>query len=139
MRDVPERHRSARAVFEHSWELLTTEEQALFKQLSVFRGGFTFQAAEHIAGATLGTLARLVDKSLLRAERDGRYDMHELLRQFAAEKLDADAGAEERTRERHSAFYLAWLQRKEPELKGRQQLHALDEVEREFENVRGAW
>ncbi|HEY3228282.1 MAG TPA: tetratricopeptide repeat protein, partial [Roseiflexaceae bacterium] len=139
MRDVPERHRSARAVFEHSWELLAYEEQALFKQLSVFRGGFTFQAVQHIAGATLGTLARLVDKSLLRAERDGRYDMHELLRQFAQQKLEADPGAEERTRHRHSAFYLEWLQRKEPELKGRQQLNALDEVEREFENVRGAW
>jgi predicted ATPase len=139
LRDVPQRHRSARAVFEHSWELLTVEEQALFGQLAVFRGGFTFQAAQHIAGAALGTLARLVDKSLLRAERDGRYDLHELLRQFAAEKLGADPGAEERTRERHSAFYLEWIQRKEAELKGAQQLAALDEVEREFENVRGAW
>jgi tetratricopeptide (TPR) repeat protein len=139
MRDVPQRHRSARIVFEHSWELLSAEERALFGQLSVFRGGFTFQAAQHIAGATLGMLARLVDKSLVRTERDGRYDMHELLRQFAQQKLGADSGAEERTRERHSAFYLEWLRRKDPELKGRQQLTALDEVEREFENVRGAW
>jgi len=139
MRDVPERHRSARAVFEHSWELLTAEEQALFRQLAVFRGGFTRAAAQHIAGATLGTLARLVDTSLVRAERDGRYDMHELLRQFAAEKLGADPGAEARTRDRHSAFFLELLQRKEPELKGPQQLAALDELEREFENVRSAW
>jgi predicted ATPase len=139
LRDVPQRHRSARIVFEHSWELLSAEERALFGQLSVFRGGFTFQAAQHIAGATLSMLARLVDKSLVRTERDGRYDMHELLRQFAAEKLGADPGAEERTRERHSAFYLEWLRRKDPELKGRQQLTALDEVEREFENVRCAW
>jgi predicted ATPase len=138
IRDAPERHRSVRVVFEHSWNLLTAEEQALFGQLSVFRGGFTFQAAQHIAGATLGTLARLVDKSLLRAERDGRYDVHELLRQFAEQKLGADSGSATRTRDRHSAFYLALLQRKEPELKGPQQLHALDELEREFENVRSA-
>jgi len=138
MRDVPQRHRSARAVFEHSWELLTAEEQALFKQLSVFRGGFTFQAAQQVASAKLGTMARLVDKSLVRTERDGRYDMHELLRQFAVEKLGADPGAEERTRERHSRFYLELLQRKEPELKGPQQLNALDELEREFENARDA-
>ncbi|MFL5800516.1 MAG: ATP-binding protein, partial [Roseiflexaceae bacterium] len=139
MRDVPQRHRSARVVFDHSWNLLTVEEQALFGQLAVFRGGFTFQAAQEVAGATRGTLARLVDKSLLRAERGGRYDLHELLRQFAAEKLGAEPGAEERVRDRHSAFYLALLQRKGPELKGPQQLTALDEIEREFENVRGAY
>ena len=138
LRDVPQRHRSARAVFEHSWNLLTVEEQALFGQLAVFRGGFTFQAAQQVAGATRGTLARLVDKSLLRAERDGRYDMHELLRQFAEQKLGAEPGAATRTRERHSVFYLELLQRKEPELKGPQQLDALDELEREFENVRSA-
>jgi predicted ATPase/class 3 adenylate cyclase len=138
MRDVPERHRSARVVFDHSWNLLTVEEHALFRQLAVFRGGFTFHAAQEVAGATRGPLGRLVDKSLLRAERDGRYDLHELLRQFAAEKLGAEPGAATRTRERHSAFYLELLQRKEPELKGPQQLTALDELEREFENVRGA-
>jgi tetratricopeptide (TPR) repeat protein len=92
-----------------------------------------------VAGAKLGTLARLVDKSLLRTERDGRYDLHELLRQFAEEKLSTEPGAVTRTRERHSGFFLEWLQRKEPELKGRQQLAALEEIEREFENVRGAW
>ncbi len=139
MRDVPKRHRSARAVFEHSWELLSAEEQALFGQLAVFRGGFTFHAAQEVAGATRGTLARLVDTSLLRAERDGCYDLHELLRQFAQQKLGAEPGAEERVRNRHSAFYLALLQRKEPELKGPQQLTALGEIEREFENVRSAY
>jgi predicted ATPase len=139
MRDMPQRHRSARVVFDHSWNLLTVEEQALFRQLAVFRGGFTFHAAQEVAGATRGTLARLVDKSLLRAERDGRYDLHELLRQFATEKLAADPGAVTHMRERHSAFYLALLQHKEPELKGPQQLKALDEIEREFENVRGAY
>jgi len=139
LRDVPERHRSARAVFEHSWNLLAAEEQTLFRQLAVFHGGFTWQAAQQIAGAKLAILARLVDKSLLRIDRDGRYDTHELLRQFAAEKLYTEPGAEEAMRERHSVFYLEWLQSKNSELKGPQQLHALDEVEREFENVRGAW
>jgi predicted ATPase/transcriptional regulator with XRE-family HTH domain len=139
LRDVPERHRSARAVFEHSWALLSADEQALFRQLAVFRGGFTFPAAQQIAGARIGTLARLVDTSLVRTERDGRYDLHELLRQFAQQKLAAAPGAKERTRDHHSTFYLEWLQRKEPALKGRQQLAALDEIEREFENVRGAW
>jgi hypothetical protein len=52
LRDVPERHRSARAVFAHSWNLLAAEERALFGQPCVFRSGFTFLAAQQIAGAT---------------------------------------------------------------------------------------
>jgi predicted ATPase/transcriptional regulator with XRE-family HTH domain len=139
MRDVPGRHRSIRAVFAHSWALLDAEEQTAFRQLSVFRGSFTREAAQQVAGATLGILARLVDTSLVRVHRSGRYSMHELLRQFAADQLEADPEAATRTCDRHSAFYLEWLQHKYPEVRGRQQLAALDEIEREFENVRSAW
>jgi predicted ATPase/transcriptional regulator with XRE-family HTH domain len=139
MRDVPERHRSIRAVWEHSWNLLNVTEQAVFGQLSIFRGGFTRTAVQDVAGASLGILARLVDTSLVRADRDGRYSMHELLRQFAAEKLGTEPGAEERTRDRHSAFYLELLRRRGPALKDQRQLAALDEIERELENVRSAW
>jgi tetratricopeptide (TPR) repeat protein len=139
MRDVPARHRSVRAVFDHSWNLLTEEERAAFRRLSVFRGGFTRQAAEQVAGAGLGALARLLDKSLLQADASGRYSVHELLRQFAEEQLSADTETERRTYERHSDFFLEFLQRKDPELRSRQQLAAMTEIDREFENVRGAW
>ena len=65
-RDLPERHRSMRAVFAHSWQLLDAEEQQVLRRLAVFRGGFTRAAAEQVAGATLAVLAALVDKSLVR-------------------------------------------------------------------------
>src|SRR5713101_9205896 len=71
------RHRSIVSVFEPSWSLLSSDERRVFQQLSIFRGGFRREAAERVVGATLTHLAALVDKSLLRYDGAGRYDMHE--------------------------------------------------------------
>ncbi len=91
-RDLPERHRSIRAVFEHSWRLLTPQEQTAFINLAVFRGGFTAEAALKIANAPVQELSSLVERSLLRYDPQlERYDIHELLLQFALEKLKAQA------------------------------------------------
>src|SRR5207247_2625355 len=81
LRNIPERHRSLRVVFEQSWALLSGDEQAVLMKLSIFRGGFDREAAEQVAGASLSLLASLVDKSLLRLNSSGRYDLHELVRQ----------------------------------------------------------
>ncbi|MGH8631367.1 MAG: ATP-binding protein, partial [Burkholderiales bacterium] len=113
MRDVPERHRSIRAAFDHSWNLLSAEEQQVMRQLSVFRGGFRREAAEQVAGATLPLLSALVDKSLLRRTEAGRFDLHELVRQYAAAQLQADPQDEFVTCERFSHYYAVWLQRQE--------------------------
>ena len=64
-RDLPHRHQSIRAVFDQSWDLLSEAERAAFSRLSVFRGGFTAEAAQAVAGASLRTLASLIDKSLV--------------------------------------------------------------------------
>ena len=93
-RDVPARHRSMRAAFDHSWRLLTPHERGILRQMSVFRGGCTAEAAEAVAGANLLDLAGLVDKSWLRVEPDGRYGLHELIRQYCAESFEADHLAE---------------------------------------------
>ncbi|MGD2048265.1 MAG: BTAD domain-containing putative transcriptional regulator, partial [Chloroflexota bacterium] len=85
--DVPASYRSMQAVFGRSWQLLTQAEQTTFSQLSLFPGSFTRQAAAEVAQATLQALARLVDQSLLQRESTGRYQIHGLLRQYAAEKL----------------------------------------------------
>lgn len=86
-RNVEPRHRSLRAAFEPTWERLTEAEQALFMRLSVFRDSFTLEAAEQVAGASLQLLTALVDKSLLRLNQDGGYEIHELIRQYAEEKF----------------------------------------------------
>ncbi len=92
LRDVPERHRSMQAVFDHSWNLLSEDEQRVFSRLSMFRSVFSREAAEQVGGASLPILASLVDKSLLRISTAGHYDMHELLRQYAGEKLMSGSG-----------------------------------------------
>ena len=99
-RDVPPRQRSIRAVFDRSWNLLSEREREVFSALSVFRDGFTWWAAQQVSGASLRELMALMDKSLLQRTPAGRYEIHELLRRYAAEKLEqtpvASAVAHER-------------------------------------------
>jgi DNA-binding CsgD family transcriptional regulator/tetratricopeptide (TPR) repeat protein len=110
LRNMPERHRSLRAVFEQSWALLSPAERATLARLSVFRGGFDLEAAEQVAGATLPLLAALVDKSLIRLNASGRYDLHELLRQYAEQYL-LQAGETRHIRDAHCTYYASVVAR----------------------------
>ena len=160
LHDVPERHRSIRAIFDASWHRLSQAEQEVMAQLSVFRGGFTRTAAQQVAGANLKALATLAGKSLLQANRSrDRYDVHELVRQYAADrlnradklhradKLEGSSVARngsmthkaDTVGDRHSAYYCEALQRLEAALKGPKQLTALAEIETDIENMRLAW
>jgi predicted ATPase/DNA-binding SARP family transcriptional activator len=137
LRAVPERHRSVSATFEHSWRMLSDEERQVFPRLSVFRGGFEEEAAVQVAVASPQILARLVDKSLLRWDGAARYDMHELVRQYAGEKLQ-EAQAATDARKRHAACFLALAQTTEPKLRGPQQEVWLERLEIEHNNLRTA-
>jgi len=137
--DVAERHRSIMASFDHSWRLLSAQEQGVFRKLSVFRGGFQAEAAQQVAGAASEILSALVTKSLLRRDTSGRFDMHELVRQYAAEKLAADADEAAAVHSRHSAHHLWLLQEQEQRLNGAQHDAALAILAAEMENVRAAW
>ncbi len=93
-RDVDDRHRSLRAVFDCSWDLLSDQEQRVFRRLSMFRGGFGYAAAEQVAGATPQILSDLVDKSLLYQNARGMYEIHGLLHQYIEKRLESiQAGA----------------------------------------------
>jgi len=87
LRDIPERHRNLRAVFAHSWTRLSPQEQNVLSQLTIFRGGFCRTAAQTVAGADADMLASLVSKSLVRHTEHGRFDLHEVIRQYAREHL----------------------------------------------------
>jgi predicted ATPase/transcriptional regulator with XRE-family HTH domain len=137
-RNVPGRHRSMRAVFEHSWRLLTEQEQDGLAALAVFRGSFTHDAATHVAGASLLTLRSLVDKSLL-TYTAGRYELHELLRQFAEEQLNLAGDKQVVTAARHSTYYLHFVAARELRLAGHEAHQAADEITTEFNNIRQAW
>jgi predicted ATPase len=139
LRDVPERQRSMRAVFDYTWDLLSEREQELFAGLSVFRGGFTREAAREITGASLRDLMALVHRSLLYRTPNRQYDVHGLIRQYAAEKLDESPATSEAVRDRHCAYYMAALQRWKADLRGSRQQTALAEMDAEIENARRAW
>jgi len=139
LRDVPERQRSMRAVFDHSWRLLSDREGEILAGLSVFRGGFTREAAQEVTRASLRQLMALVDRSLLQLTTAGRYGMHELLRQYAVERLAQVPDAVRTVRDRHAAYFAAALQRWAPDLKGGRQQAALAEIAANAENARSAW
>ena len=142
VRDAPERHRSLRAVFDYTWHTLTPPEQGVFRRLCVLRGGFSRAAAEAVAAggpAALPLLAALTDKSLLTCLPSGRYLLHEHLRHFGLEQLEAAAEEFVPARDRHSAHYAAFLTAAHQRLRGPEQAAALYEVGLEFENLRAAW
>ena len=140
LRDIPDRHRSLRAVIDSSWDRLSKKEKAVFSQASVFRGGFTRRAASQITDAALPLLASLADKSMLYFIRDRqRYEVHETLRQFGAGKLAEDKDLEKATRDNHSAYYLETLQSRLLDLKGERQRETLENIESDIENARNAW
>ena len=137
LRDVPERHRSLTAVFDHSWRLLSAEEQAVLPKLALFQGGFRRQAAEEVAGASLATLAALVDKSLLQWNPTGRYVLHEMIRQYAHDKLQA-SGEMAIVQAGHLHHYLNWAIMAESHLVGADIAGWLDQFEAEHDNLRAA-
>ncbi len=139
LRDLPERHRSLRSVFDHSWHLLTAPEQKSFRQLSVLRGGFDRETAAVVAGTTLPQLADLVDKSLLRQMKDGRYAIPEALLPYVAEKLQSQPNEQQAVKTKHSRYFANFLQQREHNLKGGRQQEALAEINALIENVRLAW
>jgi predicted ATPase/class 3 adenylate cyclase len=140
MGDVPDRHRSLRAVFDYSWALLTPEERKTFLALSAFRGGFTREAAQTVAGASLRGLSVLANKSLVTPSPEtGRYALHELLRQYAEADLRQDPELSSHVDEAHAAFYAALMEESLALFTRSDQPRALRIVEHDLDNVRSAW
>jgi predicted ATPase/DNA-binding CsgD family transcriptional regulator len=139
MRDAPRRQWSIRAVFESTWERLSEAERDVFKRLSVFRSGCTRQAAQAVTGASLPVLQALVNKAVLSRTPRGRYEIHELLRQYAEDRLVAE-GEADAAHDAHCAYYAKFMHARRTDLKGGdRQLQAFDEIEADFKNVQESW
>jgi predicted ATPase/DNA-binding SARP family transcriptional activator len=136
---APGRGQSLRAMFDYSYMLLAPERQSTFRRLSVFRGGFTPDAAGAVAGADTDSLATLVDHSLVRRLQSGRLDIHAVLRDLAAERLAADPDEAAATLERHAAHFLGLLTIHAAALASDDAAAAVAAVGAERENVRAAW
>ena len=139
MRDVPERHRSLRASLDHSWRLLSPEEKSILSRLSVFQGSFRREAAKEICGANLAILSSLKDKSLLRRPDQERYDLHELIHQYAALRLAEDISEDNRLKDQHAFYYVRRLSEWEKALQSSKQTDTLSEMAQEIGNLRQAW
>jgi predicted ATPase len=138
-RNIPERQRSIRAVFDYSWALLNDSERDSFMKVCVFRGGFSREAAQAVAGSNLRVLTALVNKSLLRRNPvSGRYTFHELLRQFAEQKLEV-MGQIQAVRGAHSDYFLNFMYDHRDDLASHKPPTAGDDIEADMENVRTAW
>jgi DNA-binding SARP family transcriptional activator/predicted ATPase len=145
-RHLAPRHHSLRAVFDHSWRLLTPEQQRALRQLSVFQGGFTLPAsAAVVEHSSLGLIMALLDHSLVRWTQEdaggggGRYAVLELVRKYAGEHLAADETEHAATLARHSAYYLQVVTQAADALRGPQQQSPLASLRLDVENIRLAW
>lgn len=138
-KDVPARHRSLQAAFEHSWALLNDDERNAFARISVFQGGCTREMATAVTQSTLPVLSALCEKSLLRRDPDGRYTMHELLRHYAANKLQAAPPHYAEIQTRHCQTTINFLAEREDALNGARQNEARQEIAIEIDNIRAAW
>jgi predicted ATPase/DNA-binding XRE family transcriptional regulator len=136
-RNAPERHQSIRALFDHSWQLLSPAEQAALARLSVFRGDFASEQAAEVAGAGWPVLIGLVDKSLVEARGDNRFDLHPLTGQYAAEKL-AQSGETQAVLQAHFAAFAALAKRLNSWFTSPDAAASFRQSHQELENYRAA-
>jgi DNA-binding CsgD family transcriptional regulator len=157
-RDQPTRLRTLRDAIAWSYDLLTPAEQALFRRLAVFAGGFTLEAAGYVAGgqdesissaplspSVLDGIACPVDQSLIqqktaRADSDGstpRFAMLETIGDFGLERLVA-AAEDVATQQRHADYHLALAEQANRELSGPDQARWFARIETEHDNLRAA-
>ena len=135
MRDLAPRHRSIRAVFDHTWALLSPHEQQTLARLSIFPATFSYQAAREITAAHHKDLRVLTDKSLLRDLDAKRYDLHPLIKTFAAEKLMG----KDKWLQKHAHFYLTWLADLEDTISSAQETQVVADIAQDYSNVILAW
>jgi predicted ATPase/Tfp pilus assembly protein PilF len=139
--ELPERHQSMRYVFESSWNLLNPAEQTALAQFSIFKGGFSLYAILANTDATINEVAALLDKSLLAYPGKSRYQLHELLRQFAQSKLSevSQDAAREKLEQQFAEYYIDLLHRSEGYLYGLAPQIGMAEVDAEYDNILKAW
>ena len=137
--DMPQRHRSMRAVFDHFWQLLTQEEQTVFQKQAVFRGGFTREAFAEITGTDISMLSRFVDKSAIRFTENGRYRRHSLMAQYARLRLQGNPALYEETRKAHAHYFSKFVKGLEAEFFGGQPQKGLPLFLADLANLRLAW
>lgn len=139
LRNIPDRHRSMSVVFEQSWKLLREDECDVYSKSSVFADGFQIDAAVVVADATPGILANLIDKSLVQIDAFGRYRIHELARQFGADKLAEDQQKKISVLDKHCEYYTSYLNERKDRFRAQDSSEVIAEIGKEIGNIQLAW
>jgi predicted ATPase/DNA-binding CsgD family transcriptional regulator/DNA-binding XRE family transcriptional regulator len=147
-RDLPTRQQTLRNTLEWSYDLLSEKEQRLFRRLSVFVDGCTLEAVEALSemldgykpAEMLDEVTSLLDKHLLSQEKPQRQEprlrMLETIREYGLERLTS-CNELEQTRQAHAEYYLRLVEEEEPAFVGPQQVIWFEQLEREYDNLRG--
>ena len=138
-RDIPERQRSLRDVFEQSWALLDDQQRSALMRLSVLRGSFSRDAAQAVGGSSLAVLTSLLDKSLLHRAFGGRFAVHDVVRQFAAVKAREKPDAMGAALDAQMEFFALRLASLEADMGGPKMYRALDAIDQDLDGIRGGW
>ncbi len=147
-RDLPVRQQTLHNTIEWSYALLDPAVQALFRRLAVFHGGWSLEAAETACGAdgpveysVFDGLTVLIDSSLIKRieslDGEPRFGMLQTIRTFARQPL-IESGEEAKMQRRHAEYFLAWAEAAEPKLHSSEQMHWLDCLELEHDNLHAA-
>jgi diguanylate cyclase (GGDEF)-like protein len=137
--ELPPRHKNLDAILNSFWTTLSECNQNVLLHLSVFRGGFSLQAALEVADGHPFLLDSLAAKSYLSRITRGRFQFHEILRQYTNEKLNGQSDAVISTQNNHCDFYTRFLEDQLEALLGAGQQDALAEISMEIENIRASW
>ena len=136
-RDLPPRHRTVTDLFDYSWQILTTAQATTLAACAIFPQSFTAEAAAAVANATHTILAALIDQSLIKQSGDGRFELHELVRHYAATQLAHDPQAAAQCRQRYIDYYSTMVETDAKELM--RTPSKLQLIQQELPNIRLTW
>lgn len=139
MSNLPYRHRSIRAVMESTWSHLTLPQQQAMARLSVFNGSFSYEAAQHISGESLFTLKQLLTHALIQRIGPNRFELHDLVRQYAHEQLDIDAALTHTTYQRFAHYFVEYVSHEVDALRFTWNMDLVAGISGDLHNVLRAW
>ena len=133
------KHKSMRAVFEYSWNLLSHAQQDRLVRLTIFHGGFNLEAVKAVTGSNQRDILDLVDASLLQEATDDVFDLQPLVKQYAREKIEESTDLKFATEEKHCNHYLEQVAEYKEAIRSKDQEKCIKSIESTIENIMAAW
>ncbi|MEY4531407.1 MAG: hypothetical protein RLZZ156_2128 [Deinococcota bacterium] len=136
--NLPERQRSIRAVFLHSWALLSQAERQGLQRMAIFKNGANRNALLTVAQTSLSQIANLIDKSFVQRAGQQRYTIHPLILEYTLELLQADSEFAPMLG-KHAVYYLDQISSELPKIRGAEAAVVMQKIETDFDNLKAAW